>query len=83
MDGNSIAFLGVLMTYAGDWERGCALAERAMQLNPNHPGWYWFADFYNAYRQGDYRGALDFALKSNMPGHWYARGDGRGLRPAR
>ena len=26
------------MAYAGDWERGCALVERARQLNPNHPG---------------------------------------------
>jgi TolB-like protein/Tfp pilus assembly protein PilF len=70
MDGNSIAFLGELLTYAGDWERGMALAERAKQLNPHHPGWYWYADFYNSYRQGDYRGALSFALKANLPGHW-------------
>ena len=70
MDGNSIAFLGEMLTYAGDWERGMALAERAKQLNPNHPGWYWYADFYNSYRQGDYRGALSFVLKANLPGHW-------------
>ncbi len=70
MDGNSIAFLGELLTYAGDWERGMALAERAKQLNPNHPGWYWYADFYNAYRQGDDRGALGFAQKADLPGHW-------------
>jgi TolB-like protein len=72
MDGNSIAFLGELLAYAGDWERGLALAERAKQLNPHHPGWYWYADFYNAYRQGDDRGALGFALKTNLPGHWGA-----------
>ena len=47
-----------------------ALAERAKQLNPHHPGWYWYADFYNAYRQGDYRNALNFVLKANLPGHW-------------
>ncbi len=70
MDGNSIAFLGELLTYAGDSERGLALAGRAKQLNPNHPGWYWYADFYDAYRQGDDRGALGFALKVNLPGHW-------------
>jgi tetratricopeptide (TPR) repeat protein len=70
MDGNSIAFLGELLTYAGDSERGMALAARAKQLNPNHPGWYWYADFYNSYRQGDYRGALNFVLKANLPGHW-------------
>ncbi len=34
MDGNSIAFLGELLTYAGDVERGLELAERAKQLNP-------------------------------------------------
>jgi len=47
-----------------------ALAERAKQLNPHHPGWYWYADFYNAYRQGDYPDALNFVLKANLPGHW-------------
>ena len=72
MDGNSIAFLGELLTYAGDWERGLTLAGRAKQLNPHHPGWYWYADFYNAYRQGDYRGARNFALKVNLPNHWFA-----------
>jgi TolB-like protein/Tfp pilus assembly protein PilF len=70
MDGNSIAFLGELVTYAGDRGRGLELSGRAKQLNPNHPGWYWYADFYNAYRQGDYRGALGFARKFNMPNHW-------------
>jgi hypothetical protein len=41
-----------------------------MQLNPNHPGWYWFPLVLNAYRQRDYQGALDLALKINMPGFW-------------
>jgi hypothetical protein len=49
-----------------------ALAARAKQLNPNHPGWYWYADFYNAYRQGDDRAALSFALKINLPGQWFS-----------
>ena len=70
LDGNAIAFLGELLTYSGDGERGLALAGRAKQLNPHHPGWYWYADVYNAYRQGDYRGALGFARKADMPGHW-------------
>ncbi|MBZ5706430.1 MAG: protein kinase [Acidobacteriia bacterium] len=69
MDGNSVALLGELMTYAGERERGMELAGRAKQLNPNHPGWYWFADFYNAYRQGDDRAALSFALKVKLQGH--------------
>ena len=71
MDSSSTAYLGTLMLHEGDWERGCALVERARQLNPNHPGWYWFAAFWDAYRKQDYRGALEVALKINMPGDFY------------
>ena len=56
-----------MMAYAGDWEHGCALVERATQLNPRHPGWYWMALFMNAYRKGDYRGAIRVGLKINLP----------------
>ncbi len=69
MDGNSVAYLGELLTYAGSAERGMQLVERAKQLNPNHPGWYWFADFYQAYSQGDYRDAFSFALKAKLRGN--------------
>ena len=70
MDGFTTAYLGFLIAYAGDWERGCALVDKARGLNPHHPGWYWFPSFFDAYRKGDYRGALSFALKANMPGFW-------------
>jgi len=72
MDGNTLAFMGELMTYAGYEERGMEFAGRAKQLNPNHPGWYWYADFYNAYRQGDDRKALSCALKVNLHAHYGA-----------
>jgi len=67
MNGPTVANLGGMIAYAGDWERGCALVERAARLNPRHPGGYWFPLFYNAYRQGDYRGALNVGLKINLP----------------
>jgi serine/threonine protein kinase/tetratricopeptide (TPR) repeat protein len=70
MDGFTMAYLGFLMAYSGNWERGCALTEHARSLNPHHPGWYWFAPFFNAYRKGDYRTALDIAPKIDMPGFW-------------
>jgi len=70
MDGNSLAFVGELLTYVGDSERGLSLAARAKQINPNHPGWFWYADYFDAYRQGDYRRALSLILKTNLPGHW-------------
>jgi TolB-like protein len=71
MDSSTAAYLGILMLHAGEWGRGCALVERARTLNPNHPGWYWFAPFWDAYRRGEYRGALEIALKINMPGDFY------------
>ena len=71
LDGNSIAFLGELLTYLGERERGVALAGRAKQLNPHFSGWYWYADFYDAYHHGDYHTALDLALRVNLPGHWF------------
>jgi TolB-like protein len=70
MDGFTLAYLGFLIAYSGDWERGCALVEQARQLNPHHPGWYWFPAVFNAYRKRDYRGAVDVTLKVNMPGFW-------------
>jgi TolB-like protein/cytochrome c-type biogenesis protein CcmH/NrfG len=70
MDGFTLAYMGFLISYSGDWDRGCGLMEKARSLNPNHPGWYWFPPFFAAYRQGDYHGALELALKVNMPGFW-------------
>ncbi len=72
LDSNSIAFLGEMLAYAGDWERGLELAERARQFNPNHPGWYWHVNFNNSYRQGDYKSALEFARKMNVGNNWGA-----------
>src|SRR5271168_610423 len=73
MQGYTTAFLGLHFAYSGDWQRGCALAERATELNPNHPGWYWLPLVINAYRQHDGERALQHALKVNMPGLWTAQ----------
>jgi TolB-like protein/tRNA A-37 threonylcarbamoyl transferase component Bud32/Flp pilus assembly protein TadD len=66
-NGPTLAGLGGMLAYAGDWEHGCAYVERAARLNLRHPGGYWFPLFYNAYRQGDYRGAVSIGLKINLP----------------
>jgi serine/threonine protein kinase/tetratricopeptide (TPR) repeat protein len=70
MDGLTAAYLGLQIAFSGDWERGCFLAERATQLNPNHPGWYWFPMCFNAYRLRDYRRALEIVLRVNLPEFW-------------
>ena len=68
MDASNTAYMGQTIAFGGEWERGCSLITGAMQLNPSHPGWYWYAPFLDAYRKGDYRDALAIALKINMPG---------------
>ena len=70
MDGFTAAYLGLQIAYDGDWERGCELAERALRLNPHYPGWYRLVFFFDAYRKGDYRSALNIALRVNMPSFW-------------
>jgi TolB-like protein/Flp pilus assembly protein TadD len=73
MQGYTTAFLGLHFAYSGDWKRGCALAEQATQLNPNHPGWFWLPLVINAYRRHDGELALQYALKINMPTLWTAQ----------
>src|SRR5438874_1507559 len=71
MDSSTAAILGNMIAYAGDWEYGLGIVERAMQLNPHHAGWYHYVAFCDAYRRRDYRGALASALKVNLPAyHW-------------
>ena len=67
----SNGYMGVLLAYAGDWERGCALARRGRELNFRHPGWLWFPEAFNAYRLRDYQAALDAGLKVNLPGYYW------------
>ncbi|MBS1808707.1 MAG: protein kinase [Acidobacteria bacterium] len=71
MDGSTTGFLGNLIAYSGDWEYGLGITERAMQLNPNHPGWFHFPAVTFAYHKRDYRGALESALKVNVPGYFW------------
>ena len=73
MEGYTTAFTAMQFAFSGDWERGCALSERSTQLNPHHPGWYWFPQVINAYRQHDGQQALEYLLKINMPGLWTAQ----------
>ncbi len=71
MDGATAAFMGMLIAYSGDWERGCTLSDRGCQLNPNHPGWYCYPAWHDSYRKKDYRRALDLAFQLNAPQNYY------------
>jgi pentatricopeptide repeat protein len=71
VDGATAAFMGMLIAYSGDWERGCALSEKGLQLNPNHAGWYRYPAWHDAYRKKEYRKALEVALQLNAPQNYY------------
>lgn len=64
----AIASCGLCLAIVGKWERGLALLEKAMHLNPHYPGWYHLGFFLDHYRQAAYQEALQEAVRINMPG---------------
>ena len=66
---HALSFVGTAKAYAGDWEGGLALVERAMALNPHHAGIYHMPYVMDRYRRRDYAGALEILDRVNMPGY--------------
>jgi TolB-like protein/cytochrome c-type biogenesis protein CcmH/NrfG len=66
LDGSNEAMF--LIAFTGDWERGCSLIRRAMELNPHHPGWYRVVLALHAYHAANYRDAVNEATRANAPG---------------
>jgi TolB-like protein len=71
MDGSVTTFMGHLIAYSGDWDRGLAIAARASALNPHHAGWHGLPAVLDAYRRGDDERALDAAIRLDMGGHFH------------
>lgn len=69
-DSEAVAMLGILSGYAGDWDRGRDWTARAMALNPDHPGWYRFSHFFDAYLDGRYEEALEIQQRVNQPDYF-------------
>ena len=71
---NTLAWMGLLFTHLGEYDRGLAIVERAMTLNPHFPRWYHFAHFVAHYEHGEYGEALRAARRINLPellwSHW-------------
>jgi TolB-like protein len=70
---NTTTMAGMAVFYAlsGDAERGTALARRAMDLNPHHPGWYHIPLIYDHFRREEYEQALAATKRMNMPGFFW------------
>jgi len=68
-----LAWLGLWMSYSGEWERGLNMIDKARALNPKHPGWYQLPYYFNHYRKGEYQDALIAAQKIDRIGYpWRA-----------
>jgi TolB-like protein/Tfp pilus assembly protein PilF len=64
----TLAYAGIFLSGAGDYERAAELVQRALSLSPEQqPGWYFFVLFNHAYARGDYEDALVHAKRINMP----------------
>jgi TolB-like protein/cytochrome c-type biogenesis protein CcmH/NrfG len=72
LDGATVEYLAHLLAFAGDWERGAELDEKARRLNPHHPAWYWALALLDAYRRSDYERARAVAPRAFMPGQYYS-----------
>jgi serine/threonine-protein kinase len=64
---NTLAWMGNILTHAGEYDRGCALTERAMEINTGHPGWLHFAIFNRHFARGEWADALRAARRVNIP----------------
>jgi tetratricopeptide (TPR) repeat protein len=64
-DVNALGLMGNLLAYAGDWDYGRRLAEKALALaGPAAPSWWWWVIAKDYYRKGDYSRALEIFQRS-------------------
>lgn len=66
-DATTQASIGMWLALSGELERGCGISRRAMELNPHHAGWYYFAPFFYHYDRHEYEEALAAATSMAMP----------------
>jgi len=66
-----LAEVGLFTLYTGRWERGKALLDKALALNPYLPGvhYYGYSNYY--YHRNEYEKALEAAVKLNLPGLYW------------
>jgi adenylate cyclase len=70
-DADAMGLLGSLLAYAGDWDYGVRLVEKAIALaGPAAPSWWWWAIAKNHYRKGEYAEALDTFRRSYSEQNW-------------
>jgi len=69
-DPSMLGSLGNFIAYTGRWDRGVALVNKAMALDPVHPGWFYMAPGKKHYWERDFATALAVFKKVGLPGFW-------------
>jgi len=69
--GLRIGVIGFFLCLYGEWERGRALMEKTMRLNPTFPNWFYGPIVLHHYRRKDYARAYEEALKYSMPNNFW------------
>lgn len=80
-DTHFVGVMGMMIAFSGEWDRGLEIVNKAIELNPLHPGWLHFVPFYVLYKKGDYEEALRVAKLIQMPDFqwtWYVIGAATG-----
>jgi tetratricopeptide (TPR) repeat protein len=69
-DASALGLIGNLLAYAGDWDYGRQLAEKALALaGPAAPSWWWVVAK-DHYRKGEYAKALEVFQQSDAEQNW-------------
>src|SRR5216684_2365161 len=64
-DASALGLIGNLLAYAGEWDYGRQLAEKALALaGPAAPSWWWWVIAKDHYRKGEYAKALEVFQRS-------------------
>ncbi len=72
-DPEILADIGHFLAFMGQFERGIDLSKQAQQLNPLHPGWYFFSFARYHYDQRNYAETLAYVERINIPHFYWAQ----------
>jgi serine/threonine protein kinase len=68
---NTFAYLGNLLVFTRQFEKGTALTRKAMEMNPHHAGWFHFALIWDHYSRDEFDKVLEHTNRVNMPGFFW------------
>jgi TolB-like protein/DNA-binding winged helix-turn-helix (wHTH) protein len=70
-DPETLADIGHYLAFMGEFERGVELSRRAQELNPLHPGWYYFSFARRDYNRKAYGDAIRSVEKIGLPSFYW------------